>query len=251
MRLLITEALAYALTSLCLLTHFYFSVPTREMSLLATVMKAGIICSVLGGLANFRVDTVAGMAAVATLIYWGLGDLVWRTKAAQETLAVKSAWDHGTTWLTCAGIVVLPTIANITLWLRMSPHHERATASTILGFGTMLAGLLLRRWAMLELGSRFSRVLTTMKNHEVCRTGPYSVVRHPGYSANGLSFLGHAFLVTNGDLRILVLTAALFCGIYSARVSVEERMMRADPQLGPAYSAYSSSVRSKLVPFVY
>ena len=52
------------------------------MSLFAKAVQLSVACLTLAGLANFKFDRIAGIAAVANVTYWALGDLVWRTKEA-------------------------------------------------------------------------------------------------------------------------------------------------------------------------
>jgi len=58
--------------------------------------------------------------------------------------------------------------------------------------GTLLAfsGGLLRWLCYRALGRHFTFQLTIKKNHTLVKEGPYSVVRHPGYTAFLLTFLG-------------------------------------------------------------
>ena len=42
-------------------------------------------------------------------------------------------------------------------------------------------GLALRAWSMRALGSYYSRTLRTTSDQVVIESGPYRVIRHPGY----------------------------------------------------------------------
>lgn len=52
----------------------------------------------------------------------------------------------------------------------------------LVGVGLMLAGTVVRWWAMTVLGAAFSRTLTVQDGQRVITAGPFGVVRHPGYA---------------------------------------------------------------------
>src|SRR5580700_4565651 len=53
------------------------------------------------------------------------------------------------------------------------------------GFAITIAGINLAIWARLSIGRNWSGTVTVKQGHELVRSGPYSLVRHPIYS--GLS----------------------------------------------------------------
>lgn len=80
--------------------------------------------------------------------------------------------------------------------------------------------------------------------HELVRSGPYRIVRHPIYSALGLHYLG-AILAT-GNLLLAAGTLLVTFPAFYLRASVEERLLRRE--LGAAYERYAREV-PMLVPF--
>lgn len=57
------------------------------------------------------------------------------------------------------------------------------TSATLVGATLVVGGAWLRRTCFHLLGRHFTFELSIKKNHELITQGPYSVVRHPGYSA--------------------------------------------------------------------
>jgi protein-S-isoprenylcysteine O-methyltransferase Ste14 len=107
-------------------------------------------------------------------------------------------------------------------------------------------GLLLRWWSFLTLGRYFTVVLMTTEDQPVVDSGPYRVVRHPGYTGLLLAFVGGNLMIGNwvstGSSVALVLTALVH------RIRVEERAL--DAGLGDRYRAFCAG-RARLVPFVW
>jgi len=70
---------------------------------------------------------------------------------------------------------------------RFMPHFE-----VIYWVGTIMvaAGIAFMVWARLHLGGNWSGRVTLKHDHELIRTGPYALVRHPIYSGLLLGLLG-------------------------------------------------------------
>ena len=101
-----------------------------------------------------------------------------------------SADDRGTTRLivvTYAVAVDLPLVAR---WLPMRPLPPPAAPAGLL---TQATGLIVRAWSMRVLGQSYSRTLRAEGNEQpVINTGPYRLVRHPGYLGSLLTWTGFA-----------------------------------------------------------
>ena len=112
------------------------------------------------------------------------------------------------------------------------------------GFAVTVAGAAFAIWARLLLGANWSATVTVKQNHELKRTGPYAIVRHPIYSGFLLAMLGTA--IAYGEIRGLI---ALLIALIAWRVKslIEERFMM--DQFGEQYVQYKREVRA-LIPFV-
>jgi protein-S-isoprenylcysteine O-methyltransferase Ste14 len=105
-------------------------------------------------------------------------------------------------------------------------------------------GLGFSAWARVWLGSNWSAEVTVKQNHELVRSGPYSVVRHPIYTGVLLALIGTALSVDKWRAVIgLVLLAAGFL----RKIVIEEQFMMAE--FGKAYELYRAEVPA-LIPFV-
>lgn len=87
--------------------------------------------------------------------------------------------------------------------------------------------------------------LQTDRGHKVCSTGPYAIIRHPGYTGASLQVVAEAVLMGS--------SWALWCAALRGLVLVV-RTAKEDAWLQqnlPGYAAYARRVRHRLVPFVW
>ena len=86
--------------------------------------------------------------------------------------------------------------------------------------------------------------MTIKEGHQLIRTGPYSVVRHPIYSGLLLAVIGTALVV--GEVRGLVAVTIAFTA-WLAKLRTEEAFLM--EQFGSQYEEYRRHTRA-LVPFI-
>ena len=131
--------------------------------------------------------------------------------------------------------------------IALRPGPEVAVPDTLrwAGLAIVLLGIVFSMWAALTLGRHFDMEVELHAGHDVVRTGPYALVRHPVYSGLALHLLG-ACLAT-GNLLLLAGTLLGAVPALYVRASVEERLLR--EHLGPSYDDYARSV-GMLVPFI-
>ena len=92
---------------------------------------------------------------------------------------------------------------------------------------------LLAVWARRSLGRNWSGAVAVAVDHQLVRSGPYRVVRHPIYSAMLGMYVGTGLV--SGELHAL-LALALVAGAYWRKIPLEERTL--GQVFGPAYEAY-------------
>jgi len=108
-----------------------------------------------------------------------------------------------------------------------------------LSVAVALAGLAFRVWAVGSAPSGTSeRSTTNPRASELRTTGPYSVVRHPLYVANGLMALGISFFPAIWYLPIILLLATW---LHYERVAIREESFLAE-RFGAGFDAWSSRV---------
>ncbi|MFI8454165.1 methyltransferase family protein [Kitasatospora sp. NPDC085464] len=114
------------------------------------------------------------------------------------------------------------------------------------GVPLVAAGLALRAWGMHTLGAYYTRTLRTVDTQHVVRTGPYRLIRHPGYAGSLLVWIGYA--LGTGSWAAALVVAGLLFAAYGWRITAEERLLLA--ALGNEYAEYRRVTR-RLVPFVH
>jgi protein-S-isoprenylcysteine O-methyltransferase Ste14 len=115
----------------------------------------------------------------------------------------------------------------------------------ILGTALVIAGILISFWARFFLGRNWSATVTIKQDHELVRSGPYAIVRHPIYSGLLLAMLGPAFNL--GEVRGLIAVLLALLG-WKWKSLLEETFMQ--EQFGDSYNVYQREVRA-LIPFVW
>src|SRR5262245_8360791 len=109
----------------------------------------------------------------------------------------------------------------------------------------LAAGLAFSAWARRHLGQNWSSTVTLMQGHELIRTGPYGIVRHPIYTGLLVAILGTA--LAQGQWRGL-LAFVLFAAAFLRKIGVEEQLMR---EVFPEqYARYCAEVPA-LIPLIY
>jgi len=112
------------------------------------------------------------------------------------------------------------------------------------GFALTVAGAAISIWARLLLGANWSATVTVKQDHELMRTGPYAMVRHPIYSGFLLAMLGTA--IAFGEIRGLIALVLAFIA-WRVKSLIEERFML--DQFGEQYAQYKREVKA-LIPFI-
>ena len=126
--------------------------------------------------------------------------------------------------------------------------NERFVPSTLamywLGFLIVAGGLTFAVWARVHLGRNWSTTVTLKQDHELIRTGPYGVVRHPIYTGLLLALLGTAVAI--GEWRGLMAFVSFTLGLL-IKIKAEERFM--NETFGERYARYRCVVPA-LIPFI-
>jgi protein-S-isoprenylcysteine O-methyltransferase Ste14 len=113
-----------------------------------------------------------------------------------------------------------------------------------LGLGLTVAGCAFAVQARFWLGSNWSATVTVKEKHELVRTGPYAVVRHPIYTGFFLGVLGTAVAV--GEVRGLIALTLAFIG-WLTKTRTEEKFLL--EEFDGDYARYRREVK-RLIPFV-
>ena len=114
------------------------------------------------------------------------------------------------------------------------------------GFILITLGYAFAAWALAENRFFFSVVRIRMdRGHVVCDSGPYRIVRHPGYAGNILPLLG--IVLALGSVWAFI-PAAVALIIAVIRTVLEDHTLQEEL---PGYREYTQRVRYRLIPGVY
>ncbi|MBE7557228.1 MAG: isoprenylcysteine carboxylmethyltransferase family protein [Anaerolineales bacterium] len=115
-----------------------------------------------------------------------------------------------------------------------------------LGFLLISLGYAFAVWALVE-NRFFSSVVRIQadRGHVVCDSGPYRLVRHPGYAGNILPLLG--IVLALGSVWTLV-PAVVALIIAVVRTALEDQTLQEEL---PGYRDYTRRVRYRLLPGIY
>lgn len=149
-------------------------------------------------------------------------------------------WDYAMLAVLVIGTTLLLHVAGFALregWPRLPLAVE------IAGNSLMLLGIAGATWAQavnrhFETGVR----IQSDRAHAVIDTGPYAVVRHPGYIAGALILVGMAMAL--GSPQALV-PAGIVIASLALRTVLEERTLRDGL---PGYADYTRRVRWRWIP---
>jgi protein-S-isoprenylcysteine O-methyltransferase Ste14 len=116
----------------------------------------------------------------------------------------------------------------------------------VLGFLLISLGYAFAAWALIE-NRFFSSVVRIQvdRGHVVCDSGPYRIVRHPGYAGNMLALPGMV-LALSSTWTLIPAAVALIIAVI--RTVLEDQTLQDEL---PGYRDYARRVRYRLIPGIY
>jgi len=116
----------------------------------------------------------------------------------------------------------------------------------VLGFLLISLGYAFAAWALIE-NRFFSSVVRIQvdRGHVVCDSGPYRIVRHPGYAGNMLALPGMVLALSS---IWTLIPAAVALIITVIRTALEDQALQDEL---PGYPDYARRVRYRLIPRIY
>jgi protein-S-isoprenylcysteine O-methyltransferase Ste14 len=101
-------------------------------------------------------------------------------------------------------------------------------------------------WAM-AVNFHFEMTVLIKKNgnHQVCTSGPYKVVRHPGYAAAIIGAFSYPLILGSWGGIIAVLPLSL---LFVVRTALEDRTLQKELA---GYQEYTNITHYRLIPFVW
>jgi protein-S-isoprenylcysteine O-methyltransferase len=190
------------------------------------------------------------MAVVVAFVLLG-GFLVLQRvlrRGEQARSLQPSAADRGSTQLLGAafGLGLLALAAGPALNAYGIADMRLGPAVGWVGVAVMAAGLALRLWSQAVLGRYYTSTLRHAADQPVLASGPYRLLRHPGYGGLLLAWLGAGLATANWAVALAI--AVLMVVAYSYRIAAEEAMLLG--AFGDRYRAYMARTW-RLIPYVY
>jgi protein-S-isoprenylcysteine O-methyltransferase Ste14 len=206
-----------------------------------SVVALVIVLALLGGML-YVVITKTGPEVWSSGVLWILFIVYW-SAAAKNSAATQASESQSSRQLhqfLMYGSLLLAFIPVPGLrqrWLPIPPWLR-----VTIGLAVQVSSALLAVWARRHLGRNWSGAVTAKVDHELIRTGPYKVVRHPIYSAMLGMFLGTAIVA--GQLHAL-LALFVISVAYWRKIRLEEQHLRG--VFGASYDEYRKQSRA-LIP---
>lgn len=141
------------------------------------------------------------------------------------------------------------------------------TPTYLLGSALIITGTLIRFRCFREMGRHFTFRLTLRENHKLVTSGPYSIVRHPSYTAGMMTVVGSVLTLVGGGswwrgvggwngagllpkicAGVLGVTAA-FCVRVYARAAKEDRYLK--QEFSDEWEEWAKRVPCKYLPGIY
>jgi protein-S-isoprenylcysteine O-methyltransferase Ste14 len=193
---------------------------------------AGAILARKSPMADLRHFFVHNWAMILSFVLWMAFSVYWGA-AAKNSAATKSSESR-------KSMMVRQVMLNVALLLLFVPvprlmwqFRPDAFAFVPIGLAVQAAFFWLAAWARRHLGRNWSAEVRVAQGHELVKTGPYRMVRHPIYTAMLGMFIGTA--IVSGRLHALA-GVALLAVAYFRKIRMEEQRM--SEEFGAAYGEY-------------
>ena len=179
------------------------------------------------------------------IVCWAIFFIVWLVaafgaKRTVEKQSLLSALAHRIPvvlgWWFLAYTRLAPSMNRIVI--------PRTVLSQVAGVSICASGLFFTLWARRTLAGNWSSDVTFKRDHELIRTGPYGIVRHPIYTGLLVMCLGTAIEI--GAVRGALSLLLVGIGFWIKLTQEERLLLRHFPD---AYPSYQRDVKA-LVPFV-
>lgn len=138
--------------------------------------------------------------------------------------------------------VVVPVVD----WAYFTTDHNQFGIVTIMGFIMIIAGISFRAWAVNTLGKYFTATVQIKSDHQLVKTGPYAIVRHPSYTGAFIAIVAGGVIL--GSMIGFVISCIAMCIAYYVRIGIEEKELIG--WFGSDYETYQKSTKM-IIPYVW
>lgn len=204
------------------------------------ILCCAIIAAVGGGLAFLR--RPVGAIYLVLWVVWWLLIAVGRQRGAP------SAYDRSQRVTLALGIVALVGFILVPPWeyAHFSGPIPRDGPLAWFGLALFAAGILLQATAFWALRGLYTSRLGVQPEHRLVTSGPYCLIRHPGYLSNLICLAGIGLALSS----LVGLGLTLFVvPLIVWRIGHEEEMLAAE--FGQAYQRYRQQTKWRLIPRIF
>ena len=170
----------------------------------------------------------------------------WLAQAKRQS-GVPSEYDKKQRRVYLSGVVVIPLLILVLPWeyVSFSGPIPRDGPLAFAGLLVFASGILILVSAMRALGKLYTSYLGIQPDHHLVTSGPYRLVRHPGYLGEILSVFGMG-LSLSSLVGLALAIASVVLVLY--RIPPEEEMLLA--KFGEEYREYVKR-NYRLILFLY
>jgi protein-S-isoprenylcysteine O-methyltransferase Ste14 len=176
--------------------------------------------------------TAASTFWLVWLIGWMLSASWTATTVSRESPGSQISYSV-IVWAGAILVFAQPTFLGVLLQPLLPP----SVAIRWIGATLVAAGLGFAVWARVHLGKLWSSNVALKEDHQLVRSGPYGIVRHPIYTGLLLALAG---TVLTRPTFAALLGFALLIASFVLKLRKEERLMGAN--FGAAYDTYRADV---------
>jgi protein-S-isoprenylcysteine O-methyltransferase Ste14 len=194
----------------------------------------------------FDTNHVAGPLLLIVVMAWGAMELGQRSQGLGGRKGATKV--GGATSRVIFWACLIAATAFLYLAPRLVPGAAIRPGAVAFAAGLVIlvAGLVLRGWSFKALGEYFTHTVMVSSDQPVVTTGPYRLLRHPGYAGFLLACIGVGLASANG--AGLAAMALLLVAVILWRIHVEENALLTT--LGDRYRGYAAR-HKRLVPLVW
>ncbi|MCC7446192.1 MAG: isoprenylcysteine carboxylmethyltransferase family protein [Anaerolineae bacterium] len=228
--------------------------PAIDWKVVVRFIIIGLVLPLIPFMAAGTFDWWQGWVFYAVAIISGAGSRIILFRKNPTLIAERArftsaanikGWDK---WLVTIIAIIGPLVAYIVAGLdkRYGWSPEVGSVGVLIGILLLVFGTALSTWAMV-VNAYFSSVvrIQTDRNHTVISSGPYRIVRHPGYSGGAMAWVGIPLIF--GTLWAFI-PAGIVIILYIVRTALEDRTLQRELA---GYAAYAQQTRYRLLPGVW
>jgi protein-S-isoprenylcysteine O-methyltransferase Ste14 len=217
----------------------------RIVVVLLTMLASWAIIFISAGTLNFSAAWAFAILQLAVFLIAGVLVIRHNPEIINErgNIKVEKRWDKLFMWLYTPQMFLMPLIAGldyrfgwstVPLWLQL------------FSLVMLIPAMIIPYWAMHVNNYLIVTVrVQEERNHQVCTSGPYRIVRHPMYVGAMMSFvftplaLGSWWALIPGGIAIAAMTF---------RTAMEDKTLQAEL---PGYKEYARQTKFRLLPGIW